>query len=423
MPIKFRCQHCRQFLGISRGKAGMIVDCPTCGRTIRVPELDGTIKPLPKPGLNTKDSELARALDELASIGESEAPPESKIPSESPAAPEPRRKPVLRSVEIAPLPAPVPIEVSAPPPPPPPPQHVSSTPEEGRPWASTAAPGEAWRRLIAAANDGSSDASSEDQAGTRDEVALVPAAQIAAAFASQTAGENEEPVPLTELASELVPAEPSPQTASVRGSFHWTPRLSLIFSGILALVFAVGFWAGRVTSTPAVPAAQPMSQANSARPDPFAAADVSSERTPSIRGRITYVTGSGERRPDRGARLLVLPAQRAGSTRITPVGLRPDAPSEDRQVAVTAIRTAGGDFAVTDDEGRFEIALSGAGQYHILVLSNSLSRDDAQTGAVDAVLSPFFERPAQIYGRVRFHLESIRHSGDGVTPWDHSFAP
>lgn len=395
----------------------MIVDCPTCGRTIRVPELDGTIKPLPKPGLNTKDSELARALDELASIGESEAPPESK------AEPEPRRKPVLRSVEIAPLPAPVPIEVSAPPPPAP--LHRSSTPEEGRPWASTAAPGEAWRRLIAAANDGSQDGSSEDQdqSGTRDEAALVPAAQIAAAFASQTAGENEEPVPLAELASELVPTEPRPQTALESGSFHWTPRLSLIFSGILALVFAVGFWAGRVTSTPAVPAAQPMSQANSARPDPFAAADVSSERTPSIRGRITYVTGSGERKPDRGARLLVLPAQRAGSTRITPVGLRPDAPSEDRQLAVTAIRTAGGDFAVTDDEGRFEIALSGAGQYQILVLSNSLSRDDAQTGAVDAVLSPFFERPAQIYGRVRFHLESIRHSGDGVTPWDHSFPP
>lgn len=413
MPIKFRCQHCRQFLGISRGKAGTIVDCPTCGRTIRVPELDGTIKPLPKPGLNTKDSELARALYELASIGESEAPPESKVE------PEPKRKPVLRSVEIAPLPAPVPIEVSAPPPPP----HHSSTPEEGRPWASTAAPGEAWRRLIAAANDGSSDASREDQVGTRDEVALVPAAQIAAAFASQTAGENEEPVPLAELVSEIVPADSRPQTAGVSDSFHWTPQLSLIFSGILALVFAVGFWAGRVTSTPAVPVAQLMSQADSAHPDPFVTADVSSERTPSIRGRITYVTGSGERKPDRGARLLVLPARRAGSTRITPVGLRPDAPSEDRQVAITVIRAAGGDFAVTDDEGRFEIALSGAGQFQILVLSNSLSRDDAETGAVDAVLNPFFERPAQIYGRVRFHLEPIRHSGNAVTPWDFSFTP
>jgi len=417
MPIKFRCQHCRQFLGISRGKAGMIVDCPTCGRTIRVPELDGTIKPLPKPGLNTKDSELARALNELASIGESEAPAESKLK------PEPRRKPVLRSVEIAPLPAPVPIEVSAPPPPAP--LHRSSTPDEGRPWASTAAPGEAWRRLITAANDGSQDASSEDQdqMGTRDEVALVPAAQIAAAFASQTAGETEEPVPLAELVSEIVPAESLPAATNGNGSFHWTPQLSLIFSGILALVFAVGFWAGRVTSMPASPAAQALPLANSAGPDPFEAAAVNSERTPSIRGRITYATGAGERKPDRGARLLVLPEQRAGSTRITPVGLRPDAPTEDRQVAITTIRAAGGDFAVTDEEGRFEIALSGAGQYQILVLSNSLSRDDAETGAVDAVLNPFFERPAQIYGRVRFHLEPIRHSGDGVTPWDFSFSP
>ena len=68
MPIKFRCQHCRQFLGISRAKAGEVFDCPTCGWTLRVPELDGTIKPLPGPGLDMGDSKLAKALDELASM-------------------------------------------------------------------------------------------------------------------------------------------------------------------------------------------------------------------------------------------------------------------------------------------------------------------------------------------------------------------
>ncbi len=65
MPIKFRCQHCRQFLGISRSKAGEIFDCPTCGWTLRVPDLDGSIKPLPSPGLDMGDSKLAKALDEL----------------------------------------------------------------------------------------------------------------------------------------------------------------------------------------------------------------------------------------------------------------------------------------------------------------------------------------------------------------------
>jgi hypothetical protein len=68
MPIKFRCQHCRQFLGISRAKAGELFDCPTCGWTLRVPDLDGTIRPLPDPGLDMGDSKLAQALDELASM-------------------------------------------------------------------------------------------------------------------------------------------------------------------------------------------------------------------------------------------------------------------------------------------------------------------------------------------------------------------
>ena len=69
MPIKFRCQHCRQFLGISRSKAGEVFDCPTCGWTLRVPDLDGSIKPLPSPGLDMGDSKLAKALDEVALAG------------------------------------------------------------------------------------------------------------------------------------------------------------------------------------------------------------------------------------------------------------------------------------------------------------------------------------------------------------------
>lgn len=70
MPIKFRCSHCRQFLGISPSKAGELTDCPACGRTLRVPNLDGTVAPIPAGHIDASDPHLAEALSALSRIGE-----------------------------------------------------------------------------------------------------------------------------------------------------------------------------------------------------------------------------------------------------------------------------------------------------------------------------------------------------------------
>ncbi|MDE2507206.1 MAG: hypothetical protein KGM43_08355 [Planctomycetota bacterium] len=40
MPIKLRCGSCRQLMGVSRSKAGMLVKCPKCGVPVRVPEIE-----------------------------------------------------------------------------------------------------------------------------------------------------------------------------------------------------------------------------------------------------------------------------------------------------------------------------------------------------------------------------------------------
>jgi hypothetical protein len=37
MPIRFRCQHCSQLLGIARRRAGAAVRCPTCLNEVLVP--------------------------------------------------------------------------------------------------------------------------------------------------------------------------------------------------------------------------------------------------------------------------------------------------------------------------------------------------------------------------------------------------
>jgi len=119
MPIKFRCQHCDQLMGISRSKAGDVVDCPTCGMSVRVPGLDGEVAPLPQPKLDLKDSELASALDELAAIGghdtldkkhreiqgQADSQEQSSVPEDA------FKAIPVRSVE--PLSAPEPVEAAA----------------------------------------------------------------------------------------------------------------------------------------------------------------------------------------------------------------------------------------------------------------------------------------------------------------------
>lgn len=122
MPIKFRCKHCRQFLGISHTMAGEIVDCPTCGRSIRVPDEQGRVKPIPQPRLDLRDRELAQALEELGSIGK-------QSPDAAETAP-PRE--VVQVVE----PAPAPVAIALPDPVPVAPRPALPVPSADAPSAS-----------------------------------------------------------------------------------------------------------------------------------------------------------------------------------------------------------------------------------------------------------------------------------------------
>lgn len=60
MPIRFRCQHCNQLLGIARRKAGTPVQCPTCQHEVIVPHADQAEKatpPAPRPLFEHSDFE------------------------------------------------------------------------------------------------------------------------------------------------------------------------------------------------------------------------------------------------------------------------------------------------------------------------------------------------------------------------------
>ena len=386
MPIKFRCQHCRQFLGISRGKAGAVVDCPKCGRSIRVPDLDGNVKPLPKPGLNLKDSDLRDALDELANIGQEVEAPESLQDNEANLDAKPAKLEViqLQPVEPAkPIVMPMP-QVNAP---------VPKEVDEDRGWRTTRQADDAWKAVLEL---GEGDSSDEP---------VVSA----------------DPSAAPQLNDPILPTR-GPAKSSAASSRLNNTSVIVAAVGVAALIFTIGFWIGRVTAIRSESVANTdatNADSNSATGNGVGAVLAANA---SLRGRITYRTETGDRKPDKGARVIVLPSNYSGKTKLKLDGFRASDSAQDQRVAKATIQAMGGDFAITDDAGSYSATLSSAGQFHVVVLSNSLSRPETEDiKSIESLIGQYFERPTQLIGRVSAHTESVRYSGQETAPWDHSF--
>ena len=373
MPIKFRCPHCEQFLGISRSKAGAVTDCPMCGRTIRVPQLDGKTAPLPKPEMNHGDSGLAKALNALASLGDGAAAVAEVVAVPAKAV----------AIVLAPAPAlePIPIPVPLPPEPPVRP----SAPGISRP---------------------------------------TPPPQNSDAPARPSAD------PFRELSS-IQPA------TAVRGGRAGFEKRPLLITGAVCGLLGIssGFLLGRVTGTSdpgtaAVPVAQNPAPAVAGQPAPVApgpsveAPDVS--LTPAgdlklaIEGRVTYVTATGENRPDVGARILVLPARRPAASKLSVMSFRAGANSSDIKLAQASVRSLGGDFALAGPDGHYEIQLSAVGPYQILMVSKYQARNpDTPTDASE--IQDWFDQPRSFFGQTQVMSAPLQFNGQRSEIRDHVF--
>lgn len=384
MPIKFRCQHCRQFLGISRGKASAIVDCPKCGRSIRVPDLDGNVRPLPKPGLNLKDSDLRDALAELANIGQAAEIPQSLVEDED--FNQKLGKPEV--IELQPVAQAKPIDVAiatldAP---------AAKPVDEDRGWRTTRQADDAWKAVVEMGEGDSSDqpvASSEASTSAKPETA--------------PRVEHDRPVP------------------TLRSMVNPSSIVAVV--GVAALIFTGGFWIGRVTAIRSEVAASASGTGTGANgTENSNNSNKAAVGNASLRGRITYVSDAGSRKPDKGARVLVLPTNWSGKAKLKLDGFRLGDSEQDRRVAKASIQAMGGDYVTTDDSGEYAASLNSTGQFHVIALSNSLSRADTDDiKPVETLVAQYFERPAQLIGRVSAYTETVKHSGPEPTPWDHSF--
>jgi phage FluMu protein Com len=114
MPIRFRCQHCGQLLGIARRKSGTQVQCPTCQRSVLVPSESAATPapvaappapPTPSPAANVPAAPVFERddfEDFLNSPGAASLPGRPPVPPPPPPVWPP--PPVLPAGEAAPAP-------------------------------------------------------------------------------------------------------------------------------------------------------------------------------------------------------------------------------------------------------------------------------------------------------------------------------
>ena len=360
MPIKFRCSYCRQFLGISRSQAGGVVDCPTCGRSIRVPKLDGTVQPISDPELKLEDQHLVKALDELARLADA---PIQRFVSLTSTQEESDENESDAQVP-QPLLEPIPIEVPLPPTP-----VIVQTPVNAALATSR-------------------------ETGIASQESLF--AELATLSAGTSHAGSSSPTSVTE--------RPTKRGALVELTawFLSIVVLAIFVAGMLTERFVKVLEGVRRTDAPVNEKSQLPTADNE------------------LTGRITYKTKAGESQPDRGARILIFPQQRQGEVKLSVVGFRPADSPADQLVANAAMKALGGAAASVSESGRFQLQIE-AGSYRILVLSHFQPRDDAVNDpTLDKLLSEYFDNPNELLGRVRYQFSSLRIKGTGDV-WDHSF--
>ncbi len=406
MPIKFRCEYCRQLIGIAHSKAGSLVDCPTCGRTLRVPNKDGTVDPPPAVGLDLADDGLRRALDELADLGRDKAKPKSEphdlpplardeLPSDS--------REATRGLMVTP-----PVIVK--------PKPIVQTPRPIVPQSNAIAL-EPLPPMVVVNPPVPQRANS---AGGHQAAAVAP---VAGASPEEIVAGIAGPAPAAKVvASTVSPARP----AAVGYALKWLIVASVI-SGLAGI--GLGFGLSRVFNSGGVPVAQP-GVAPHAAPD--AAAEESDEVNldvpagkPMIKGRITTINAKKELEPDAGACLILFPAKRNGTTKLQSAGLRPNDEAKTRRQALKLLREQGGRLAITDADGNFQVELPEDTKYQLIVLSHYQGRlpDDPGPEEARQAAEENFDRPDQLVGKLAFEIAEFDYAGTGTIVWNFTFAP
>lgn len=355
--IRFSCPYCRQKLLVGPRRAGKEVACPKCQRQIRVPD-----QPVDEPGPD--ESSDTRTTTATQSAATSAAPVDGMAADLA-----------LADLGFGGPASPVPAHEPAPPPPAPVAQVAPEPPETVSP--TIAAP--------------------EPQAPIPEPRAPEPELQTPDpnSFAAAPSFPEYSVVDETEWVYE---DESQPQEridpAKIAVSRRILYAQGALLGAVAIICFVLGMLFGR-TLTPAVQVA--------AAPTPCR-----------LHGKIEYTAGGLASSPDAGSIVIIVPELAKPDPRVRQQLEGLATATSDMDPAVAVLRELGGDFAVAQDSGQFQLRLPDRGAYYLLVMSANVPRPAAE--AYDrsdlAQIGSFFGPATRLVGDRRYQWSLKQVGGD-----------
>ena len=461
MPIKFRCHHCCQMLGISHTRAGAIVDCPGCGRSLRVPQADGmSDRPASavttsavtgkNPATQQLDPELLDAIISLAELGSHAATPRpnqatsdsvhatlsqmenNKSPKDSfterqsavPPSSEQldttqtiRLQDVLRSLAFEDAAAAANsqqttsgenrTEVS--------PANEDSCPEPGQ------------SDLLSPAHTSIVESTKSDDALRSDGNQFIndpdrPAADPGQPVRTSTISPKESQQPLT-------PAVPRPAmifkqgvgTGLAIGLVAGLLAGLLLSNSLKAVIVSLGSAGQQTNKSQKQTDSGNINRLPSAETNDHQFGDrqrrlISDEATfdSRISGRVTWLDINKAEQPDQNALLILLPMQNPGRLKLDGTSLRELSPNTEQSAVAAALKELGVHFVRADDQGAFSFSARKDVSYTLVAVSRHTAQDgDFQVAPeIEKSLSQFFQSSMAITGRLKSQAISVPAAND-----------
>lgn len=334
------------------------MDCPQCGRSLRVPELDGRTRKLPAKRKPSADDSLINALSELSSLDTGHPVNESDSPQPLAERMTPAAIEKQFAVPADPIPAAEMAEVE------------TEWPDEGFEPVYPDTPvavGESLNEL-AALDSGDGHVSSELLADMR-----------------------------------------------AAGSHSWLTVPSLVFAMIgTAAGVALGWW---LTAEGHLPAQVAINDKSNALPEqstfkPNAALPPATADSV-FQGTVEYQDATGHLLPDTGALVLLLPQSRIDRRLFDGKLLRNANADLDRESMISAMNDAGATVVRAGDEGAYAAPTGDSGVFHLVVISRHVERPDDIPVSQDvlAVLGDWFESPNHITGQLAVQMDDVSPEG------------